>query len=281
MSYRTVLVHCNDRRRIKRLVEAAGEVASRFNAHLIGLSISPPVFVFPGGMPGTPDTIVIDERRQAYHKDNPDLRSAFLEAAAHRQTVVSEWRELEADRASVSEVALEHARSADLVIVSQADPAWSGSAYLDATEVLVMGSGRPTLVVPNEGLSSGIGSRVLVAWNDTREAARAVFDALPLIKAASAVKVVRIEAQEAADEIGQAAADICETLQRHGVKCPATEKVSVGGDVGQALTQQALSHRADLMVMGCYGHWRLRELLFGGASRYQLRHMTIPVLMSH
>lgn len=281
MSYRTILVHCNDKRRIKRLVEAASEVASRFNAHLIGLSISPPVFVFPAGMPGTPDTLVIDERRKAYHSDNPHLRSAFLEAAARMQTVVPEWREMEADRASVSEIALGHARSADLVVVSQADPAWSGSAYLDATEELLMGSGRPTLIVPNEGLSSGIGSRVLVAWNGTREAARAVFDALPFLKAAGAVKIVHIEAQGEGDKIVQEATDICKALQRHGVQCTAVEKVYTADDVGHELSRQALSHRADLMVMGCYGHWRLREVLFGGASRHQLRHVKIPVLMSH
>jgi nucleotide-binding universal stress UspA family protein len=135
--------------------------------------------------------------------------------------------------------------------------------------------------VPNEGLPLSIGSRVLVAWNGTREAARAVFDALPFLKAASAVKIVHIEAQGEADKMVQEATDICKTLRRHDVKCAATEKVYTANEVGHELSQQALSHRADLMVMGCYGHWRLREVLFGGASRHQLRHMKIPMLMSH
>ena len=281
MAYKTVLAHCNDKRRIKRLAGAAVEVADRFGAHLIGLSISPPVLVVPAGMPGTPDTMVIDERCQAYRRDNAELRSAFFEAGAHGQKVVPEWRELDAASSSVSAVVLAHARAADLVVASQRDATWSGSAHLAIGDALIMGCGRPVLIVPNEGLCSGIGRRVLVAWNGSREAARAVFDAVPFLQGAEDVKVIRIDSSEEADDSRQPATDICTALARHGVRCQATEMVRTHADVGHTLTQHTISHRADLLVMGCYGHSRLRELVFGGVSRHQLRQMAIPVLMSH
>jgi nucleotide-binding universal stress UspA family protein len=123
---------------------------------------------------------------------------------------------------------------------------------------------------------------VLVAWNARREAARAVFDALPLLQRAKEVKVVWVNPQsegELARDVP--AADICTALARHGVKCEATQAVQPHSNVGRTLLMQAKDYGADLLVMGCYGHSRLREFVLGGASEYVLRHMTVPVLMSH
>jgi nucleotide-binding universal stress UspA family protein len=122
---------------------------------------------------------------------------------------------------------------------------------------------------------------VLVAWSDTREASRAVFDALPLLQQADAVKVVTIRFDELGPDRDEHDLDISSSLVRHNVRCNATEPIATHADVGRALTQQAIAHRADLLVMGCYGHSRLREFMLGGASRHQLQHMMIPVLMSH
>jgi nucleotide-binding universal stress UspA family protein len=145
-----------------------------------------------------------------------------------------------------------------------------------------MEAGRPVLIVPNAGVHSRVGERALVAWNGRREAARAVFDALPILRGASDVKVVWVNPQserERAEDIP--AADICTALARHGVKCEATEQVAPRGGVGETLLARAREMGADLLVMGCYGHARLREFVFGGASRHVLGHMPIPVLMSH
>jgi nucleotide-binding universal stress UspA family protein len=123
---------------------------------------------------------------------------------------------------------------------------------------------------------------VLVAWNGRREAARAVFDALPILRGASDVKVIWVNPQSERERAqGIPAADICTALARHGVKCEATEQVAPRGGVGETLLARAREMGADLLVMGCYGHARLREFVFGGASRHVLRHMPIPVLMSH
>ena len=281
MPYKTVLVHCNDKSRMARVLTPATQIAAGFQAHLTGLSVTPPIVIIPTGMPGAPDTMVIDEHCKAYRRDNPEMKSAF-EAAARARNVASEWREVDAISASVAEVVLQHARAADLVVAAQTDAKWPGSQRLDIADRLVLGSGRPVLIIPNEGAQRDVRESVLVAWNARREAARAVFDALPLLQRAKEVRVMWVN-PESEDELAQdiPAADICSALARHGVKCEATHAVQPRTNVGQTLLTHAKDCAADLLVMGCYGHSRLREFVLGGASEHVLRHLTIPVLMSH
>jgi nucleotide-binding universal stress UspA family protein len=281
MAYKTVLVHCNDKSRIARVLGLAVDVAARFEAHVIGISIAPPILVIPAGMPGAPDTMVLDEHCKIYRKDNPEMKAA-LEAASRARNLTAEWREVDAGGRSVVDVALDHAHSADLVVAAQANPKWPGSERLDIADRLVIGSGRPVLIIPNEGREREIGKKVLVAWNARREAARAVFDALPLLQRANEVKVIWVNPQSEHELAEDApAADICSALARHGVKCETTEVVRPQADVGQTLLTCAQDYDADMLVMGCYGHSRLREFILGGASRHVLAHMPIPVLMSH
>jgi nucleotide-binding universal stress UspA family protein len=280
MADKTILVHCNDKRRVERILGAAVELADRFQAHLIGLSVSPPVVVVPAGMPGSPDTMVIDERAQVYRRDNPAMKAAF-QAAVEGCTFTSEWREEDAGTSSIAEVVIKYARAADLIVAAQRDWQWSVSAQLDVGDRLAIEAGRPVLLVPNEGVHKGIGTRVVVAWNGRREATRAAFDALPLLRQAKDVTVLRVDPRsEGEPDRNFAATDLCTALARHGVTSEAVE-VPGGGNVGRALLNRAIEHRADLLVMGAYGHSRMRELVFGGATRHILRHMTIPVLMSH
>jgi nucleotide-binding universal stress UspA family protein len=277
MAYKTVLVHCNDKDRVAHLAELAAQVAAQFGAHLIGLSVTPPVYVLPAGMPGTPDTLVIDEHCKAYRKHNPEMRAAF-EVAARGHNLAAEWREIDAGNRSVTEAALEHASTVDLIVAGQK----AGLGQLDIADHLALGSGRPVLIVPKEAPVRDVGRRIVVGWNARREAARAAFDALPLLKRADWVKVVWVNPQfESGLAWDVPAADVSTALARHGVKCEATEPVRPRAHVGKTLLACAQDHGADLLVMGCYGHSRLREFVFGGASAHVLEHMTLPVLMSH
>jgi nucleotide-binding universal stress UspA family protein len=273
MSYKTILAHCNDKARVARVANVAAELASRFSAHLIGLSVSPPIHLIPAGMPGTPDVIVDDARRLAYRKDIPDLRHTFLETS-QTHGLAPEWRERDADTASLSKTVLAAARRVDLVVLAQKDHAWPSSAHLDVDDAVIMGAGRPVLLVP-DGSASASARRVLVAWSDTREASRVTFDALPLLQQAEDVRVVTISADEPDASSEADDLDLCAALVRHNVKCKATERIAAHADVGRSLTEQAIAQKADLLVMGCYGHSRLREFVLGGTS------MIIPVLMSH
>jgi nucleotide-binding universal stress UspA family protein len=280
MSYKTILVHCNDRRRIETLLAPAASLAETFQSHLIGLSVVPPVVIVPAP-PALGPPVIVDAHCELYRADNPAMRAAF-EAATRGRGFVAEWRDDDAGAFGVADCVLPYARVADLVVASQTDQEWPATDRLDIADRLAMEAGRPVLIVPNAGVHSRVGERVLVAWNGRREAARAVFDALPILRGAKDVRVVWVNPQserERAQDIP--AADICTALARHGVKCQATEQVAPRGRVGETLMACARDMSADLLVMGCYGHARLRELVFGGASRHALSHMPIPVLMSH
>jgi nucleotide-binding universal stress UspA family protein len=280
MPYKTILMHCNDKRRIEALLAPTVRLAETFQAHLIGLSVVPPVNVISvGAVEGPP--IIVDEHCKVYRDENPAMKAAF-EAATRDRAFVGEWRDDEADAYGVADRVLQYARAADLVVAALADPQWAGSEWLDVPDRLAMESGRPVLIAPNTGAHPGIGEKVIVAWNVRREATRAVFDALPILRRAKEVKVVWVNPQsehELAQDIP--AADISAALARHGVKCEVTEQVKPRVGVGETLLACAKDMSADLLVMGCYGHTRLREFVFGGASRHVLAHMSVPVLMSH
>ena len=280
MPYETVLMHCNDARRIATLLAPAVHLAETFQAHLVGLSVVPPVAVISAGTPMGPP-IIVDAHCELYRAENPAMRAAFEDAARGRG-FVAEWREDEAQALGVADVVLEHARAADLVIAMQTEPDWPGNERLDVADRLVIESGRPVLIVPNAGNHERVGDKVLVAWNARREAARAVFDALPILQRAKEVRVVCINPQSERERTQNVpAGDICAALARHGVKCEAVDEVRPAAGVGETLLACAKDWGADLLVMGCYGHTRLREFVFGGASRHVLAHMSIPVLMSH
>lgn len=181
---------------------------------------------------------------------------------------VDEWRTI----SSAREVG-RHARYADLTIVGQVAP--GAPDHLADT---LMKIGRPLLAVPRHGRYPRVGSRVLVAWNGSREATRAVFDAMPLLASASVVTVMTMDAE--ADE-HLPGSDIGLALARHGVAVEVQHSTLGGIDAGNALLSRAADQGADLLVMGAFGHSPLREKVLGGATRHILDHMTVPVFLSH
>jgi nucleotide-binding universal stress UspA family protein len=192
----------------------------------------------------------------------------------------SEWRAREGE---AGEVAVLHARYADLAIVGQRDPDDEALGSTgDLPERIALAAGRPVLVVPYAGTFAAVGQRVLVAWNAGREATRAVNDALPLLEGAAKVTVLAVNPGGGIHGHGDVpGADIALHLARHGVRAEASALTSGDVDVGALLLSQAADLDADLIVMGAYGHSRLRELVLGGATREILRSMTVPVLLSH
>jgi hypothetical protein len=187
MSYKTILVHLHDNTRRQTLMSAGVGLARTFDAHLIGLSVQPPIVVVPGMDSGP--AVIIEEHRTAYRKDMARLKTAF-EAAMLGQTFPSEWQEADAAYANAGAQILDHGRCVDLIVASQKDPKWHYSEYLEAPDRLVLESGRPVLLLPKTGEVYEFGKRIVVAWNARRESARAVFDALPLLKKAREVIVV-------------------------------------------------------------------------------------------
>lgn len=170
---------------------------------------------------------------------------------------------------------------ADLLVLGQADPTEKRAEGVpaDFVETVLISSGKPVLVLPFIGASSTVGKTVVLAWKPTREAARAVSAALPLLQRAGQVHIV---SWSGADEaVGGHGLSLEGYLQLHGVK-PIWHRETQEPDLlGELLLSRAFDLEADLLVMGCYGHSRAREWVLGGASRTVLRSMTLPVLFAH
>ncbi len=265
-----------------RRLAYAVELARLHEARLTGLHVIEPLNLAAYFSPAVSGYIAADamdemeqRHRAAAEAAAKKLETAFADACS-RAGITGEWRLAEGDTA---EMGVLQARYADLTITGQIDPEDPppGSAAR-LPEQLALASGRPVLIAPYAGKFDSVGRRVLVAWSRTRESARALNDALPILKRADHVFVLSINPERDGTLPG---ADIALHLARHGVKAEATSTVAEDIDVGNTLLSRAADLGVDLIVMGCYGHSRARELMLGGATREILRHMTAPVLMSH
>jgi nucleotide-binding universal stress UspA family protein len=281
MSYKDLLVVVDSEPASRGRVDLAAALAGRFAAHLVGL--------YPLPIPEAPrhfgyyDPTLLDPYFRELRENSQEVcdkeREAF-ERVTSLCGLSAEWRV--ADAGAESDPAL-HARYADLTILGQLDPDRGDSELLrPRPEHVTLASGCPVLVVPYAGRYETVGRRVLIGWSATREAARAVSDAMPLLAAAEIVTVLTIDAREGTDAHGELpGADISLHLARHGVKVEIERTVSAGIPAGDVLLSRAADLGADLLVIGAYGHSRLRELLLGGVTRSILESMTLPVLMSH
>ncbi len=190
-----------------------------------------------------------------------------------------QWSEL--GRQESLSAFVEQAFYADLVVLGQREPESVSSQGVpaDFVEWVVMDSGKPTLVLPYIGVDAQPARKVLVAWKPSRESARAVAAALPLLQAAAQVDVVWWhEPGRSADDASVA---LLAYLQRHGISAIAHACGEASAEMGDLLLSRCSDLASDLLVMGCYGHTRAREWVLGGVTRTLLRSMTLPVLMVH
>ncbi|WP_372619169.1 universal stress protein [Falsiroseomonas sp.] len=281
MTIRDILVHLDGTAASTARLDLAADLARRLSAHLVGLYVvDVPLPVFAGGDVG--GGAVTAELITAMREDS--LAAAARVAPVFREKlrrdgIAGEWREAEGTTAA--QVAL-HGRYVDLVVVGQANPDGSNPGAAAAVEAALFTSGRPVLVVPSIWAGGSVGRRALVGWNASREAARAVNDALPLLKGAENVTVLTINAQATPDGHGEEpGADIALHLARHDLQVTVRRIAGAEISAGDMLLNEAADLGADLIVMGGYGHSRLRELVLGGATRTLLGQMTVPVVMSH
>jgi len=281
MSYKDLLVVLDSDATARGCIDLAAALAEGFEAHLVGLYLVPfPEALRPLGYydPALLHPFYRELREQA--RDVADKQREVFEHVASLHGLSSEWRAIAAG--PDADPAL-HARYADLTILGQLDPDRGETDLVrPRPEYVTLASGRPILVVPYAGNFEVIGRRVLIGWNATREAARAVNDAMPLLEGAEVVTVLTIDPREGPHGHGELpGADISLHLARHGVKAEIERTASADLPVGEVILSRAADLGADLLVMGAYGHSRARELLLGGATRSLLRSMTLPVLMSH
>lgn len=277
MRYESILVHLDASQSAARRLELAARLAVANECRLIGLfaGFMAPAWVY--AMQGTEQFMAEDRERR--HQVRDEVRRRF-EAAVSELSVETEWRAVEGEPVTM---ALREAREAGLIVAGQYDPSDPGSFVAHQfLESLILEAGRPVLVIPLAGVFPTVGTRVMLAWNGSREATRALHDSIPLIAGAQ----VRILNVQTTSKERRADATPCShaarTLMRYGVAVE-VEHGTGGSDltIGELLLSRTADFNADLIVMGAYSHGHVRELVLGGVTRTLLASLTVPVLMSH
>jgi nucleotide-binding universal stress UspA family protein len=271
MAYRTILLELVDDAQSEARIRCGCRLAERFRAELVALHVSlPPMAPLAYGEGAAyvgPEAF--EAQREANRLVRERVEAAFRRACARARLPAQELY----DEGDPGEIIAEAARTVELTVAAQAD----GDAALvrHPIDQVILGAGGPVLMLPRAGWAEPLGRRVVVAWNGSREASRALKDALPFLVAAEAVTVVA--AGEAAGVGLEGAAAL---LRRHAVAA-VTRQVEFGPHpAGAVLLDAAAEAGGDLLVMGAYGHSRLREIVLGGATREVLRGAGLPVLFS-
>lgn len=280
MTYRSLLVQLGHDVRAAARTEAAIALARRLEAHLVGLAptgrVEMPMVVEPAAAVGELTALAWAAMCSQAQAAADQFRAACSAAGLHSFEAV-------VDEADTATSLVRHSHCSDLCIVSQPDPrSPDRRAAQQIVEQVVLRSARPTLVLPYAGDFPTVGRDAMVAWDDSREAARAVADALPLLRQSTTVQV--ISWNETSDEPDPLLPARLDALQRwlmwQGVsaecRCETTEV-----PIADAILSRACDLSVDLIVMGAYGHARWTERVLGGATRGLLGAMTAPVLMSH
>lgn len=272
-----LLVHLDSSPGAAQRLEVARRIAQSQGAAVTALyAVTPALLVVPfapeAGASVAASLREIDDERRAGAR-------AALDRSLATPGVHAAWAEVQ-DYPIVPAFARQ-ALFADLLVLGQNDPsAPSPGVPFDFPESVMAASGKPALVLPYEGLPPTVGETVVIAWKPTREAARAVSAAVPLLQRARRVHVLSWTSEEEA--IGGARLDLDGYLKLRGIE-PVWHREGDGEPdyLGELLLTRAFDLDADLLVMGCYGHGRAREWVLGGTSRTVLRSMTLPVLMAH
>ena len=279
MVFKTIVVHVNGSADTERRVRLAAQLVRMSKGRLVGAAMSGVSrFLYADhamamGV-GMAAQCMDDARKHARENlDRFERQCDSLDLPSYESRLLD-------DQATDGLVL--QSRYADLVVLGQANPDDPLPPMEEETpEFVAMNSARPVLVVPYAGHFEAPFKRVLVAWDGSMEATRAVTAAIPLMQQAGKVTLAVFNAGRQPDAHGgEPGADMALYLARHGIRVEVSSQAT-DIDVGSALLSYAADIDADLLVMGCYGHSRFREIMLGGATRTILHSMTLPVLMAH
>ena len=272
---KTIAVHLPTAGLADRLLNVAIAVAKANDAMLVGVHVLPAVVVYADATVSMSTEFIVAQQ-EAFQEDAKAVEAAFR-ARAEAAAVAHEWSVADTGDEPTMRAASTLCNVADLVVAAQYhDSIPAASGY--TPDELVLGTGRPVLIVPTAGEFPTVGKRVLVAWNGSREAARATFDCLSLLQPEAEMRLISVDSPRGDATLSR----IVHALSRHGVKpMPFSTTKSDGRSTAEEILKYAGEFGADLLALGCYGHSRLRETVFGGATTHILRNMTLPVIMAH
>ena len=272
---KTIAVHLPTLGLAERLLDTAIPLAEAHEAVLIGVHVLPAVVVYADATVSMSTEFIVAQQ-EAFQEDARAVEATFIRRIG-AAGIAHEWRRADTGDEPTMRSASTHCNTADLVVASQYDDNIPAAAGYSPDE-LALGTGRPVLIVPTRGAIAPIGRRVLVAWNGSREASRAVFDCLSLLTPDTELRLLSVDSARGDATLGA----ISEALARHGLKPNAiSTSRGEGRSVPEEILKAAADFEADLLALGCYGHSRLRETVFGGATTRILRDMMLPVLMAH
>ena len=274
MAIKTVLLHmAHDTARMARF-RIGLSLAKRHGAHLTMTYMASPAKM-PAEVTGRAASAAYIAEATAIAHEKAKHVLAEISDEADAAGITWDWEVLEGDHNRLLAI---RSHVADLVMVCQGHGGMpEGQVRLHQPDDLLFMASGPCLVLPPGWASDAIGRRVLIAWKDTREAARALRDSLPFLASADDVFLLTCDPPHRRFEAGVAALSF---LDRHGLRVEQVSDIAKG-DIGAVILGYAEDLRADLLVMGAYGHSRLREMILGGVTQHVLCHMTRPVLMSH
>lgn len=261
------------------VVENAVSFASLLGSHIAAIACETHIQI-PGHLHFISDSIVnvpgmIAEQAHQSLKNAQDLLTAF-EASADKYRVLHEKILERCLTSDVPDLLVEYARLRDLSVVPI-----QGSYDRWYAEAIIFGSGKPTLVLPEKPRPRPFELKtILIAWDFSRTAARAIADSLPIIEAAKTVRIVTVVNDKAIDT-KRSSEELAKSLSRHSVEVVLDRVDADGRPIGDVLGSHALSCGADLLVMGAYGHSRFREFVLGGATKSMLSNPPLPILFSH
>lgn len=279
MGFKTVVVHVNSSADTERRVRLAGQITRMAKGHLVGSAMSG-ISRYLYADHATAMGVSMAAQCMDAARETARANLKHFESQCQMLDLPSFEARLLDDQAADGLVL--QSRYGDLVVLGQVNPDDPISPMEEETpEYVAMNSARPVLVVPYAGHFEAPFKRVLVAWDGSMEATRAVTAAIPLLRQAGKVTLAVFNAGRRPEAHGsEPGADIALYLARHDIKVEVSSQVTAI-DVGSALLSFAADIDADLLVMGCYGHSRFREIMLGGATRTILQSMTLPVLMAH
>ncbi|MET3139885.1 nucleotide-binding universal stress UspA family protein [Undibacterium sp. GrIS 1.2] len=279
MTYTSMMVNVELGRSNKGLLTTATGLANRFNAHLIGIGVCKPMqFAYGDGyISGDLIRQDQDEITEEIHEAETEFHAVVKESMAESLQIF-EWRSA-ITLTQLSDYVAQQARCADLIITC----AKSGSIFDDARVMnigdLVMQTGRPVLIIPPDMASLDLNC-VVIGWNDSRESRRAIIDALPLLRQATKVVVVEISKDDNLSDAHAHLDDVVAWLHRHDIKAESLASFSVNDDTNQLLAI-IQDYRANMIVVGAFGHSRFREWVFGGVTHDLLLRADCCTFVSH
>ena len=278
MAFKDILIHVDSTPASALRLGLGLTLARRFGARITGLHIVPDPEVPPYFKPSAVERIAEIYRENA--GEAARLAETNFREATKNADVVIAWRSISGD---LTRLLAEQARFSDLLLLGQYDTENPPtiSAFL-LPEKVVVDAGTPILVVPTRQAFDDIGQHVLVTWDGSRESARAIHDAIPLLRTAKRVSLLAVDPDRQGHvRSGANAAEIVAHLSRHGITTAAMEFPSGAENITEVLLAHVAESGADLLVMGAYGHPRLVEFMLGGITQNLLGRVSVPVLISH